>query len=231
MGAAAECHDQGWALRPASSSSSRSHRSWRMASGNALWSRGVGQLPASTFAPLSSGSQTARIWHQRPETAGSTMSDNDIDASELAKWDPAFTAQANKLVAPIINRWFRVEVRALESIPPTGGVLLVSNHSGGALTPDPLVFRPGLLRHIRVPPPALHPRPLWRVLHAVARIPGPDRSHPCQPGKRRQGIALRRGRFGVSRRGLRRVPADAEPERHRLQRPHRVRQGRRRNRL
>ena len=100
------------------------------------------------------------------------MSDNDIDASELAKWDPAFTAQANKLVAPIINRWFRVEVRALESIPPTGGVLLVSNHSGGALTPDPLVFRPGLLRHIRVPPPALHPRPLWRVLHHAAQILG-----------------------------------------------------------
>lgn len=70
------------------------------------------------------------------------MSDNDIDASELARWDPAFTAQANKLVAPIINRWFRVEVRGLESVPPTGGVLLVSNHSGGALTPDPLVFGP-----------------------------------------------------------------------------------------
>src|ERR1035441_2040832 len=70
------------------------------------------------------------------------MSDNDIDASELTKWDPVFTAQAKRLVAPIINRWFRVEVRGLESIPPTGGVLLVSNHSGGALTPDPLVFGP-----------------------------------------------------------------------------------------
>jgi hypothetical protein len=45
------------------------------------------------------------------------MSDNDIDASELAKWDPVFTAQAKRLVAPIINRWFRVEVRGLESIP------------------------------------------------------------------------------------------------------------------
>jgi 1-acyl-sn-glycerol-3-phosphate acyltransferase len=70
------------------------------------------------------------------------MSDKDIDAPELAKWDPVFTAQANKLVAPIINRWFRVEVRGLESIPRAGGVLLVSNHSGGALTPDPLVFGP-----------------------------------------------------------------------------------------
>jgi hypothetical protein len=70
------------------------------------------------------------------------MSANDIDNTELAKWDPTFTAQAKKLVAPIINRWFRVEVRGLESLPPAGGVLVVSNHSGGALTPDPLVFGP-----------------------------------------------------------------------------------------
>jgi 1-acyl-sn-glycerol-3-phosphate acyltransferase len=70
------------------------------------------------------------------------MSDKDIDASELAKWDPVFTAHAKKLVVPIINRWFRVEVRGLESIPPAGGALVVSNHSGGALTPDPLVFGP-----------------------------------------------------------------------------------------
>jgi 1-acyl-sn-glycerol-3-phosphate acyltransferase len=70
------------------------------------------------------------------------MSHKDIDPSELAKWDPVFTAQATKLVAPLINRWFRVEVRGLESIPAAGGVLLVSNHSGGALTPDPLVFGP-----------------------------------------------------------------------------------------
>jgi 1-acyl-sn-glycerol-3-phosphate acyltransferase len=70
------------------------------------------------------------------------MRDKDIDDSELVKWDPVFTAQATKLVAPIINRWFRVEVRGLESIPPAGEVLVVSNHSGGALTPDPLVFGP-----------------------------------------------------------------------------------------
>jgi 1-acyl-sn-glycerol-3-phosphate acyltransferase len=71
-----------------------------------------------------------------------SMSATDTDAPELAKWDPEFTALANKLVAPIVNRWFRVEVRGLESVPSSGGVLLVSNHSGGALTPDPLVFGP-----------------------------------------------------------------------------------------
>jgi 1-acyl-sn-glycerol-3-phosphate acyltransferase len=70
------------------------------------------------------------------------VSDKDIDTSEIAKWDPVFTAQATKVVAPIIKRWFRVQVRGLESIPATGGALVVSNHSGGALTPDPLVFAP-----------------------------------------------------------------------------------------
>jgi hypothetical protein len=35
-----------------------------------------------------------------------------IDNPELAKWDPAFIAQAKKLVAPIINRYFRAEVGA-----------------------------------------------------------------------------------------------------------------------
>ncbi len=70
------------------------------------------------------------------------MSGNDIDNPELAKWDPAFTAQAKKLVAPIINRYFRVEVRGLESFPPAGGVLVVSNHPGGMLTPDALVLGP-----------------------------------------------------------------------------------------
>ncbi len=87
------------------------------------------------------------------------MSARDIAGSELAKWDRVFTAQASNLVAPIINRWFRVEVRGLESIPPTGGVLLVSNHSGGALTPDPLVFGPAFYHTFG------YDRPLYILAH------------------------------------------------------------------
>jgi 1-acyl-sn-glycerol-3-phosphate acyltransferase len=87
------------------------------------------------------------------------MSDNDFDNTELAKWDPTFTAQAKKLVAPIINRWFRAEVRGLESIPPAGGVLVVSNHSGGALTPDPLVFGPAFYDKFG------YDRPLYILAH------------------------------------------------------------------
>ncbi|BBX45906.1 lysophospholipid acyltransferase family protein [Mycobacterium cookii] len=87
------------------------------------------------------------------------MSDNLIDGSELDRWDPAFIPRALKLAAPLINRWFRVEVRGLQAIPPAGGVLLVSNHSGGALTPDPLVFGPAFYKTFG------YDRPLYILAH------------------------------------------------------------------
>ena len=87
------------------------------------------------------------------------MSDIDIDNAELAKWDPGFTELATKLFAPIIHRYFRAEVRGLEAIPPAGGVLLVSNHSGGALTPDPLVFGPAFYNKLG------YDRPLYILAH------------------------------------------------------------------
>ncbi|MEO3758550.1 lysophospholipid acyltransferase family protein [Mycobacterium sp. B14F4] len=87
------------------------------------------------------------------------MSGNDSDNPELAKWDPAFTARATKLIAPIINRYFRVEVRGLESFPPAGGVLAVSNHSGGMLTPDVLVLAPAFFKKFG------YDRPLYTLAH------------------------------------------------------------------
>ena len=87
------------------------------------------------------------------------MSDNTIDSSELDRWDPAFTARATNLAAPIINGWFRVEMRGLTAIPPDSGVLLVSNHSGGALTPDPLVFGPAFYNTFG------YRRPLYILAH------------------------------------------------------------------
>jgi Acyltransferase len=64
------------------------------------------------------------------------LSGNESDDPEIAKWDPAFTALLINAVTPVIKRWFRPEVRGLETFPSTGGALLVSNHSGGVLTPD-----------------------------------------------------------------------------------------------
>jgi 1-acyl-sn-glycerol-3-phosphate acyltransferase len=63
-----------------------------------------------------------------------------MSSSEIAEWDRGLTAQLVGALAPIAKRWFRSEVRGLESFPPDGGALVVSNHSGGMLTPDVLIF-------------------------------------------------------------------------------------------
>ncbi|WP_326548116.1 lysophospholipid acyltransferase family protein [Mycolicibacterium sp. ND9-15] len=87
------------------------------------------------------------------------MSNKDIDRSELAKWDRGFTAWATRLMAPVINRYFRAEVRGLENFPPTGGVLVVSNHSGGMLTPDALVLVPAFYDRFG------YGRPMYMLAH------------------------------------------------------------------
>lgn len=84
---------------------------------------------------------------------------NSDDHSEMAKWDPAFTKFAQQAVSPLIKRWFRAEVRGLDHIPPTGGALLVCNHSGGVLTPDVLVFAPDYYQHFG------YDRPLYTLAH------------------------------------------------------------------
>lgn len=50
------------------------------------------------------------------------------------------------VVGPLIKRYFRAKVRGLESFPATGGALVVSNHSGGMLTPDVLIFAPAFYK-------------------------------------------------------------------------------------
>jgi 1-acyl-sn-glycerol-3-phosphate acyltransferase len=64
----------------------------------------------------------------------------DAADDETAKWDPALIRQIRSTIAPVVNRWFRAEVRGLDNIPPRGGAMVVSNHSGGMMTPDVLIF-------------------------------------------------------------------------------------------
>jgi 1-acyl-sn-glycerol-3-phosphate acyltransferase len=64
------------------------------------------------------------------------------DDTEMAEWDPQFTQRVAHIVGPVIKRYYRAEVRGLESFPRTGAALVVSNHSGGTLTPDVLIFAP-----------------------------------------------------------------------------------------
>lgn len=61
-------------------------------------------------------------------------------SAEIGEWDPVLTERLVNAAAPIAKRWFRFEVRGLESLPTKGGALVVANHSGGMLTPDVLIF-------------------------------------------------------------------------------------------
>ena len=63
-----------------------------------------------------------------------------MSTREIARWDPGFTERLVGAAEPIARRWFRFDVRGLESLPPDGGALIVANHSGGMLTPDVLIF-------------------------------------------------------------------------------------------
>jgi 1-acyl-sn-glycerol-3-phosphate acyltransferase len=87
------------------------------------------------------------------------MNEKEIDDQELAKWDPEFTKQLANLFAPVVKRWFRAQVRGLENVPPVGGALMVSNHSGGVLTPDVLVLSPAFYDKFG------YDRPLYTLAH------------------------------------------------------------------
>ncbi len=92
-------------------------------------------------------------------SAGAEVTGNEFAAPEMTKWDPGFTKLLISVVTPVINRWFRPEVRGLENFPSAGGALLVSNHSGGVLTPDWNVLAPALYGKFG------YDRPLYTLAH------------------------------------------------------------------
>lgn len=54
----------------------------------------------------------------------------DFDVDEFG-FDEDFTTNVYlPLLRPLYRRWFRVEVRGIENLPPDGGGLVVANHSG-----------------------------------------------------------------------------------------------------
>jgi 1-acyl-sn-glycerol-3-phosphate acyltransferase len=97
---------------------------------------------------------TALAYGTPEDSAGDEMTQ-----PEIAKWDPTFTEMLINAVDPVIKRWFRPEVRGLESFPSAGGALLVSNHSGGVLTPDWNVLAPALYGKFG------YDRPLYTMAH------------------------------------------------------------------
>lgn len=87
------------------------------------------------------------------------MNGNEADHPEIAKWDPVFTELIINVVTPAVRRWFRPQVRGLDTFPPKGGALLVSNHSGGVLTPDWNVLAPAIYGRFG------YDRPLFTLAH------------------------------------------------------------------
>src|ERR1700744_5854943 len=90
------------------------------------------------------------------------MTGSGVDAAdnrETAKWDPAFTEQVSKTLGPAIKRYYRAEVRNIDHIPSSGGALVVSNHSGGMLTPDVLIFSPAFYHNFG------YDRPVYTLGH------------------------------------------------------------------
>jgi 1-acyl-sn-glycerol-3-phosphate acyltransferase len=67
------------------------------------------------------------------------MDTSDLEPAAIAKWDPELTERLMGLIRPVIKGWHRAEVRGLEDFP-TGGALVVANHSGGLFAMDVPVF-------------------------------------------------------------------------------------------
>jgi len=78
---------------------------------------------------------------------------------EMKNWDPAFVEQIKRQAWPILQRYFRAEVHGLEALPSNRGALLVSNHSGGSLTPDVVIFGSAFYDHFG------YERPLFTLAH------------------------------------------------------------------
>ena len=89
--------------------------------------------------------------------AGSSA--NASQNRETAQWDPAFTKQVANTIGPLIKQYHRAEVRNIDNVPSSGGALVVSNHSGGMLTPDVFIFSPAFYDHFG------YDRPIYTLGH------------------------------------------------------------------
>jgi 1-acyl-sn-glycerol-3-phosphate acyltransferase len=82
---------------------------------------------------------------------------------DVAKWDPTLTARVVGLLRPVAKRYFRSEAHNLARIP-SGGALLVSNHSGGPTTTDLPTFAVHFYDKFG------YDRPLYTLSHDVLSV-------------------------------------------------------------
>ena len=74
------------------------------------------------------------------------------------QWDPVMMRRMVTLARPVYKIWFRSEVRGLDEYP-TGGALIVSNHSGGVNPPDVPILWIGFFEKFG------YERPIYTLAH------------------------------------------------------------------
>lgn len=117
------------------------------------WVRELADDPLPTLIALAERFGVA--WPSSlPETVefARTRFSGDYAVDEFG-FDPTFTEQlVLPVLRPLVQTWFRVDVRGIENIPDSGPALLVSNHAG-TLPLDGLVLKTVLFdelgRHLR----------------------------------------------------------------------------------
>lgn len=77
----------------------------------------------------------------------------------LDQFSPSVTRTVVERVGPLLRRYFRAELHGLDAFPAEGGALVVSNHSGGMLTPDVMLFGSAFYRRFG------YDRPLVTLAH------------------------------------------------------------------
>jgi 1-acyl-sn-glycerol-3-phosphate acyltransferase len=85
---------------------------------------------------------------------------SNFELSEIEGYSPAVTKWVVERIGPVLRKWFRAEIHGLDSFPADGAALVVSNHSGGMLTPDVMLFGSAFYRRF-----GYVERPLFTLAH------------------------------------------------------------------
>ncbi|MBX7434581.1 1-acyl-sn-glycerol-3-phosphate acyltransferase [Mycobacterium sp. Y57] len=85
-------------------------------------------------------------------------SDANIVRTQVGRWNRGAVRRLVAVLQPMNKLYFRSEVRGLDNLP-SGASLVVCNHSGGMVTPDPAVFAVDFYRRFG------YQRPLYILAH------------------------------------------------------------------